>query len=152
VTVSAQPIANTATYQVTRDSIRKFALATSVTDAIHHDVAAARSQGYRDIVAPSYFFVSLGLSLDQVRPRAELSPGGMSLDDPLADRRVVAGETSVDWYGEIVAGDEITVTQRFLGMSAKEGRTGALEVHRFERDYHRGPDLLVRERYSRIAR
>jgi acyl dehydratase len=140
------------TYTVTRDNIRKFAVATGAAEPIHHDPAAARQAGYPDVVAPRYFFVSLGLALDQLRPRSELSAGGMPRGDPLAGRPVMAGETSVEWHGEILAGDEIVVTQTFAGMSAKEARSGNLEVHRYEREYVRGTELLVRERYSRIAR
>src|SRR4051812_46195163 len=79
-------------FEVTRASIQRFAIATGITSPVHHDVRAAGDAGYPDVAAPPYFFVSLGLAMGQVRPRAQLGEGGMPADDPLAASKVVAGE------------------------------------------------------------
>ena len=140
------------TCEVTRDSIHRFAIASGITAPIHHDVAMARAAGYRDIVAPAYFFVSLGLSMDQDRQRPELSAGGMALDDPLAEKQVVAGETQVEWLGQILAGDTIRIERTFVGAEHKRGRSGRFAIYTFRRDYSRNEELLIRETYARIAR
>lgn len=138
-------------HEVTRESIRRFAMAAGVTAELHHDVEAARSAGYADLVAPPYFFISLGFAAESPFDRTELSEAGMTLSDPLAHSRVRAGETTVEWFGSILAGDRITVSQTPVGVVEKSGRTGTLRIHTFRREYRRGPELLVREDFARIA-
>jgi acyl dehydratase len=138
--------------EVTRESIRRFALAAGITAPVHHDVAAARKAGHPDVLAPPYFFVSLGLSMDTGRPRSELSDGGIAIDDALAESKVVAGETRVEWLGSIFAGDRIEIERTFVDVEHKRGRSGPFAIYTFRRDYSRGGDLLVREIYARIAR
>ncbi|WP_066285461.1 FAS1-like dehydratase domain-containing protein [Arthrobacter sp. B6] len=137
---------------VTRDAISRFAAAAGITAATHHDIAAARLAGFSDLVAPPYFFVSLGLTMSRILTRRELSDGGIPNDDPLAAKKVMAGETTVRWFGDIVAGDIITVTQTFIGSVAKAGRSGPFEIYTFRRDYSRGGEVVVRETYSRVVR
>jgi acyl dehydratase len=138
--------------EITRESIRKFAVSTGALDPVHFDVEAARAQGYRDLLAPAYFFVSLGLSFHRIRPRAELADTGLPLDDELAGRRVVAGETNIEWFGDIFAGDTILVTFRRLGIEHKVGRSGPLDLYHCERTYSRDGQVLFLERYVRMAR
>ena len=143
---------DSAVFDVTRESVRRFALATGLPASEHHDVAAARLAGYPDLLAPPYFFVSLGLSMGQERPRSELSAGGIAVDDPLAPFRIVAGETTVEWLGSIFAGDVIEVTRSFISMERKTGRSGPFALYMFRREYSRDGNLLVRETYGRLAR
>lgn len=138
---------------ISRQDVRRFALATGALDPLHHEVEVAQAAGYPDLLAPAYFFVSLGLSFHRLRPRAELGPAGLPLDDPLAGRRVVAGGSEVSWAGDIFAGDRITVAQQLLGVTHKSGgRSGPLDFYEFERTYSRGDQVLVRERFVRIGR
>lgn len=141
-----------ATIAVTREAIMRFAAAAGISSPKHHDVLAAQRAGFTDLVAPPYFFTALGLTMGRVHTRAELSDGGLPIDDPLAARKIVAGETMVRWFGHIVAGDIITVTQVLLGVKRKTGRSGPLEIYTFRRDYARDGELVVQEHYSRIAR
>ncbi|MGH3758741.1 FAS1-like dehydratase domain-containing protein [Actinophytocola sp.] len=137
---------------VSREDIRKFAVATRVTGPHHHDVDAARARGYRDVVAPPYYFTALGLSFGRIVPRDELAESGLPVADPLSTRRPVAGECSVEWFGDIIAGDEIVVSERLVDIVAKQGQSGRMELYHYERQYRRGLKLLVRERFIRIAR
>lgn len=43
-------------YEVTREKIREYALATGETDPVYFDPAAARAGGHPDVVAPPTFF------------------------------------------------------------------------------------------------
>lgn len=117
----------TVTRQVTRDDVRRFAFAIGADDPIHHDVAAARAQGYRDLVAPAYFFVSLGMPIGVEIPVSALGEDGLPPTN--GGGRRVAGTTSVRWFEQICAGDEVVVTRRRMAPSVKEGRTGALTLH-----------------------
>jgi hydroxyacyl-ACP dehydratase HTD2-like protein with hotdog domain len=137
---------------VTRSDISRFANAIGATDDIHHNISAARDVGYPDVVAPLSFFMSMGLSVGRHLPRALLGRDGLNLDDELAKRRVLAGETEVSWYGDIYAGDRVTVEQRLVEVSKKTGRSGHLGVYVYERKYSVNGSLKVLEKFSRIAR
>jgi acyl dehydratase len=137
---------------VTRSDIRRFADAIGATSRVHHDVAAAREVGYPDVVAPLFFFMTIGLSVGRHVPRSLLGRDGLNRDDELAGRRVLAGETEVSWHGDIFAGDRVEVEQRLVDHSEKTGRSGHLNVYVFERSYSVEGNLRILERFSRIAR
>jgi acyl dehydratase len=140
-----------ATQLVTRHDVRHFAVAIGAMAPEHHDVDAARALGYADLLAPAYYFSTLSLSLGRVLPSAKLRADGLAADDELA-LRVVAGESSVEWLRPIVAGDELTVVERFLGGRDKVGNSGRLTFFDYLREYSAGGELAVIERMVRIGR
>ncbi len=84
-------------HEVERGAIRRYALALGLTNAIHYDVEKARVEGYRDVVAPPTFVVTL---LPWNIPGLHLPPAG-----------VLHGEQAFDWSQDsICAGDRIEVT------------------------------------------
>jgi acyl dehydratase len=141
----------TATQLVARHEIRRFAFAVGATTPIHHDVAAARARGYRDLVAPPFFFTTLSLSLGRMVPPDRLRTDGLSLDDQVAGR-VVAGDATVEWFGVIVAGDELTVREHFAGSRSKAGRSGPFTIFDYTRSYTVDGRQVILERLARIAR
>jgi acyl dehydratase len=141
----------TATQLITRHDIRHFAVAIGAMSPVHHDVAAARERGFRDLLAPAFFFTTLGLSLGRVMPAVQLREDGIPRDDEL-DGRVVAGETTVEWLGDIIAGDEVQVRQRFTGSLTKIGRNGPLTIFEYTRTYTVADCPVVVERIARIGR
>ena len=141
----------TAAQLVTRHEIRRFAFAVGATSPIHHDVAAARARGYPDLVAPAFFFTTLGLSLGRFLPPDQLREDGLARDDEVVGR-VVAGDTTIEWSGAIVAGDEVRVTQRFLGRRSKVGRSGPFTIFDYARSYTVDGHQVVLEHLARIAR
>ena len=141
----------TAAQLVTRHEIRRFAFAVGATSAIHHDLAAARARGYPDLVAPAFFFTTLGLSLGRFLPPDQLREDGLARDDEVVGR-VVAGDTTIEWSGAIVAGDEVRVSQRFLGRRSKVGRSGPFTIFDYTRSYTVDGHQVVLERLARIAR
>jgi hypothetical protein len=136
---------------VSRDDVRHFAVSINAMDPIHHDVAAARAAGFRDLVGPPNFFVVLGLSLGRVLPSSELRADGMPKDDE-AKGRLVAGESAVEWFGDIIAGDEVVMTEQLEGTFVKEGRSGTLKGFRHIRLYEIDGRVVVKELLTRIAR
>jgi hypothetical protein len=138
--------------EISRVDIRKFAAAIGATDQAHYSVRTAHERGYPDLLAPAYFFISLGLSLGRIGPRSQFGPAGLPNDDPLASRRVVAGEVHVEWFGDLFAGDEVLVEQTLTGTSSKVGRSGAFDTYTYERRYARQGAIVVREVFTRIAR
>jgi acyl dehydratase len=150
---AADPTAadQTAAQLVTRHEIRRFAFAVGATSPIHHDIAAARARGYPDLVAPAFFFTTLGLSLGRFLPPDQLREDGLARDDEVVGR-VVAGDTTIEWSGAIVAGDEVRVTQRFLGSRRKVGRSGPFTIFDYTRSYTVDGHQVVLEHLARIAR
>jgi acyl dehydratase len=141
----------TATQLVTRHEVRRFAFAVGATSPIHHDLAAARARGYRDLVAPAFYFNTLSLSLGRFVPASQFREDGLARDDELAGR-VMAGETTVEWLEPVVAGDELSVRQHFEGSRAKTGRSGPFTIFEYTRTYTVDGRTVIIEQLARIGR
>jgi len=142
-----------ATYDVSRLDILKFCTAIGETRAIYLDPVEARLAGHPDVAAPTGFYASLGLSRGSIVHRDRLGVDGLPLDGAFEGLRIVAGETRVRFFGCIHAGDRITVRQRLVDVYPKDGSSGPMIVVVYERTYESPDgDLVVVERYSRIAR
>jgi hypothetical protein len=135
----------------TRESIRHFAVAIGAMAPVHHDVEAARAGGFRDLVAPPSYFSVMGLSLGRILPSELLRPDGIPLSDELQGR-AVAGEASVEWFGDIIAGDIVEFEERFAGSYVAAGRSGPLNCYVYNRTYAVESAVVVRERLVRIGR
>ncbi|MGF1662574.1 MAG: MaoC family dehydratase N-terminal domain-containing protein [Kineosporiaceae bacterium] len=86
-------------FVVGREQVRAFARAVGADHPHHHDVAAARAAGYRDVVAPPTFVVVVAQRSD-----ARL------VADPAAGidySRVVHGEQGFTHHRPVLAGDEL---------------------------------------------
>jgi acyl dehydratase len=138
---------------VDRKDVQRFAIATRATDPIHHDPEYARVQGYRDVVAPLMFFVSLRTGAYNQVPQSELHPEGTPLADipPMEFTNAMAGETDADIHKPFVAGDDVRCTRRVVGLEEKEGRRGTMTLARFEYVYSDSQDdPFVVERFTRL--
>lgn len=89
-------------YAVGREKIREFAAAIGDLNPACHDVEAARSLGYPDVVAPPTFAVVLAMKA----ATAAVKDPDLGLDYS----RVVHGEQRFSFVRPIVAGDELQVT------------------------------------------
>ncbi len=102
-------------YLVGREKIREFARAVFATSPLNRDVAAARSAGYRDIVAPPTFPVVVQeLTLHQL-----LSEPDAGIDFA----RVVHGDQRFTYTRPIVAGDELTATLTVASVKSLGGHS-----------------------------
>lgn len=100
------------------DSMREFAEAVGETDPVYFDSAAARSAGYRDIIAtPTYPIAFMAEAMD---PDLFFELG---LDIPT----IVHGEQEFEYFGPMTAGDELSVTGRIADVWEKQGSTGLLD-------------------------
>ena len=143
------------TIAVGRNDIVRFALATGEEDPVHLDTEEARRRGWRDVVASPGFLSVLAAYSQLMVPRSRLRSDGLVHEQypPLPVSRVVIGEVDQQFHRAIVAGDEITVSKRLVGMTEREGRQGAMVVIDFERRYVDQEDTLVaEERYSVVVR
>lgn len=92
----------TAPYLVGREKVREFSRAVFATNPINHDVAAAQTAGYTDVVAPPTFPVVV----QEATLKQLLNEPGAGIDFT----RVVHGDQRFSYTRPIVAGDELTAT------------------------------------------
>lgn len=100
--------AATQPFLVGREHIRQFARAIGDPNPLYHDLEAARTAGYADLVAPPTFLVAA-------------IPGqlGLPLDDPafgLDFSLIVHGEQRFSLLRPVVAGDELTAVTTLTGL------------------------------------
>ena len=89
-------------YAVEAASLSAFAAAVGATDPVHRSAEAARAAGYRDVIAPPTFAVTLAQQCDR-----------QLIADPEAGidfSRVVHGEQRFVHHRPITAGDEVMGT------------------------------------------
>lgn len=141
--------------RVDRKDIQRFAVATRNTDPIHFDPEAARARGYRDVVAPPLFYVTLRTGVYNLVAQDELHVEGTPLRDipPIEFTQAMAGETHAELFRPFVAGDEVTCSRRIEGMFEKEGRSGSLAFVQVEYRYADANDEpFAIEHFTRIFR
>ena len=101
------------TYAVGREKIREYANAVGETNPLHLEVQAARSMGYRDVVAPPMFAAVYS------------SPAmGPALFDPevgINFALMVHGGQEFKWGPLVIAGDEIETTVTVKDISERGG-------------------------------
>lgn len=103
----------TPSYSVGREKIREFANAIGDELPLCHDVAAARSAGHSDLVAPPTFAIVITLPAgDQVTQDPELG---------LDYTRVVHGDQRFVYQRQIVAGDVLRVVVTVESIRAAGG-------------------------------
>ena len=100
---------STTPFEVTRNDIRRFALAIGDTSPVYLDPEAAKALGHPDLVAPPTFLISAG--------SAGTDAGGGFFQDPalgLVFAMVVHGEEKFEFHRPVYAGDvldsEVTIS------------------------------------------
>jgi acyl dehydratase len=100
-------------YAVGREKIREYASAVGETNALHHDVEAARAAGYADVVAPPMFAV--------VYAGRAVAPLLFDPDVGLDLAMMVHGGQEFRWGPLVVAGDEITTVGSIKDIADRGG-------------------------------
>ncbi len=101
------------TYAVGREKIREYAAAVGETNALHHDLEAARAAGHADLVAPPMFavvYASRSLVTAMFDPEVGINFAMM-----------VHGSQEFRWEGLVIAGDEVTTTASVKEISERGG-------------------------------
>ncbi len=101
------------TYAVGREKVREYALAVAETNPVHLDVAAARTAGYADVVAPPMFAVVY--SAPAVGPALFDDEVGMNF------AMMVHGGQEFRWGPLVVAGDEVKTTATVKDINERGG-------------------------------
>lgn len=135
---------------VTRLEVIRFAAAISATDPVHHDLSAARRSGYRDILAPPHFYCTLGTAMGSSYRGDEVRTDGLPWNVGTSTR-IVAGESRVQWLGDICAGDEVVCREELeTARSTTNKRGEPMTVHTYRRAFSVGTQPVVIEQYSRL--
>lgn len=112
------------TVHIERNRIRFLCQVLGIKDAVHHDVAAARAAGHRDLLAPPSFPMVIEALAHDERARAGLPNMLELLRCDL--RYLLHGGEAYVYTGPIFAGDDIEFTTEFLGFQDK--KQGTLEI------------------------
>jgi acyl dehydratase len=102
------------TYQVGREKIKEYANALGIENPVHHDVVAAHSAGFRDVVAPPMFAV--------VYSSPAVGPAMFDPEVGMNFAAMVHGGQQFEWDEPACSGDEITTTAKLLSIEEKGGK------------------------------
>lgn len=102
------------TYQVGREKIKEYANALGIDNPVHFDLAAARAEGFRDVVAPPMFAV--------VYSSPAMAPAILDPEVELNFAAMVHGGQAFEWAEPACAGDEITTAAKCLSIEEKGGK------------------------------
>ncbi len=109
------------TYEVTTTSVRAFARGVGYTDPVYFDVEAARRAGYRSLPAPPTYLGTAvfvpGRTHDVFSIPTEGQP---SVKHGL--KGLLDGGTETEYFGDICAGDALTVVGRLENLEVRESK------------------------------
>jgi acyl dehydratase len=101
------------TYAIGREKIREYAAAVGETNPLHHDLKAARTAGFADLVAPPMFAV--------VYAGRSVGPAVIDPDVGINLALMVHGSQEFRWGPLVIAGDEITTTTTVKDIAERGG-------------------------------
>jgi acyl dehydratase len=128
-------------YAVGREKIREYAAAVGETNALHHDLDAARAAGHADLVAPPMFVV--------VYAGRAVIPALFDPEVGIDFARMVHGAQEFVWNGLVIAGDELTTTAQLISAEEKTG----LGFYVFEsKSTNQRDELVVTGTWTNIVR
>jgi len=100
--------------EVERGSVTRFAEALGLRNPIHFDTVVAQQKGYRNVVAPPTYAVTL---LAWQLPGLKLPKAG-----------VLHGEQEFEWQSTICAGDELAVSGWVDNVKSRGGPQGRMTI------------------------
>jgi acyl dehydratase len=105
--------------EIDRSQVRFLAQVLGLTAPIHFDVERARSNGYRDLVAPASFFMVIEAAAEEVR-RQRSEP---TLFEAIAAdfRYLLHGEERYVYLTPVCAGDRVTLSATVGDFTDKKG-------------------------------
>ena len=101
-------------YEVGREKIREYAHAVGETEQVYFDREAAKSAGFRDVVAPPMFAV--------VYSAGSVGPAVLDPEVGIDFMRMVHGGQAFVWGEPVCSGDTITTETVFKDYVEKDGR------------------------------
>ena len=110
------------THEVTTTSVRAFARGVGYTDPVYFDIDAAKAAGYPNLPAPPCYlgtpvFIP-GKSDDTFSGPSE---GGIDFFQ-FGLVNVLDGGTEVEYFGDVCAGDTLTVVKKLAGLDVRDSK------------------------------
>jgi acyl dehydratase len=102
------------TYEVGLEKIREYADAVGESNPVHHDRAAAREAGFRDVVAPPMFAV--------VYSTRAMAPAVLDPELAINLMMMLHGSQEFVWSEPVCAGDSITTAVEVKDIREQDGR------------------------------
>lgn len=102
------------TYEVGKEKIREYATVVGLANQVHFDREAAKSAGYRDVVAPPMFCV--------VYCAPALAPAMFDPEVGMNFAAMVHGGQEFVWGEPACSGDQITTTAKCREIYEKDGK------------------------------
>jgi acyl dehydratase len=103
-----------ATYEVGAEKIREFADAVGAANPVHHDHAAAKEAGFRDLVAPPMFCV--------VYSARAMGPAILDPEVGINLAAMLHGSQEFEWDEPVCDGDVITTKTTLKEIYEKDGK------------------------------
>ena len=100
-------------YEVGREKIREYAYAVGEHDPVYHEREAAKSAGFRDVVAPPMFAV--------VYSAGAMAPAIFDKDVGINLMKMLHGSQEFVWSEPVCAGDSITTEVELKDVYEKGG-------------------------------
>nr|WP_256436628.1 MaoC family dehydratase N-terminal domain-containing protein [Brevibacillus sp. HB1.1] len=124
------------TMPVEKGKIKELALAIGDDNPIYYDLEAAKKEGYDGIPIPSTFLQVIDLwgGMGSVEKMEKL---GLKL------ARVLHGQQSYEYLGDIVTGDVLSVTSKVVDAETKTGSSGSMDLVTSENQYRNQRGELV---------
>ena len=123
-------------YEIEKGKIKELVLAIGDDNPIYTSLEAAKAAGYEGIPIPLTFpnVIDLwgGYGFEEKVEKLKLNPV-----------RVLNGEQEFEFFGDIYAGDEITVTSRVIQAETKIGSTGRMDLITTENQFTNQKGKLV---------
>ena len=101
-------------YAVGREKIKEYAHAVGETNPLHLDPEAARSAGFRDVIAPPMFAV--------VYSAPAMGPAILDPEVGISLALMVHGGQEFRWGPPVQAGDEITTAVTVKSIDERDGK------------------------------
>ena len=131
------------THEVTTTSVRMFARGVGYTDLVYYDVDAARKAGYRNLPAPpTYLGTPVFIPGECSNVFSGPTGSGPSINHGLPG--LLDGGTETEYYGDICAGDSLTVVNKLAALDVRESPSlGKMLITTTETSYTNQNDELV---------
>src|SRR3954451_10045022 len=100
-------------FEIEGERISQYAYAVGAENPVHHDAAAAKEAGFRDLAAPPMFCV--------VYSAPAMGPAILDPEVGMNFAAMVHGGQEFEWGPLVVAGDEITTTASVKDISERGG-------------------------------
>ena len=119
-------------YYVTTTSVQGFARGTGYDDPVYYDAEAAKEQGYTDIPAPPTYLGTPSFLPGKSHPVFSSPKGTVPELDTGLDQ-IMDGETEVEYFEPVVAGDVLTGVNRLVDLVVKQSKVlGAMLFEQYE--------------------